>query len=91
MELEKTIGLWADTIVARFVDLPIGATSYFGEAHEDLARDLVRHAGKLDDRGAGVLIHDFVRVLNLAIWKIDPELSVVWTEGGLLIRREAKS
>lgn len=91
MELEETIGRWADDIVARFAYLPIGGTACFGDGREDLAHDLVRVAGKLDDRGAGVLIDDFVRVLNLSVCKIYPELSVVWIGGGLLIRREAKS
>lgn len=91
MELEETIGRWADDIVARFADLPIGGTACFGDGREDLARDLVRVAGNLDQRGAGVLIRDFVRLLNLSMWKIDPELSVKWTEAGLMIRREAKS
>jgi len=91
MELEETIGRWADDIVARFADLPIGGSASFGDRREDLARDLIRIAGKLDDRGAGVLLDDFVRVLNLSIWTMDPELSVVWTDRGLLIRREAIS
>ena len=91
MGIEVAIGQWADVIVARFADLPIGGSVCFGDGREDLARDLVRFAGKLDDRGAGVLIDDFVRVLNLSIWKIDPELYVIWTDAGLLIRREAKS
>ena len=91
MELEETVGRWADDIVARFAHLPIGGSACFGDRREDLARDLVRVAGKLDDRGAGVLIDDFVRLLNLSMWRIDPELSVVWIDGGLLIRREAKS